>query len=240
MKKTLLIAAAALVAGIVSSNAQVYSANVVGYVNVVLPGNGFALVSDPFSDGNGNELTNIIATLPGRSAITTFGIPSPGVPNTISRNAAGTAWNTEIQLPPGNGFYVRNGQSVGGAGYVPVPNITNTFVGTVVALAGASVTNQIPAGFSLQGATIPFGGNVANAGLSGGDANLDYTSGLISPSAANKAKITTFDSVGQTPSTVIKSVGVAGVWNVTATVPVGAGFYIYNPGAATNMVQTLP
>ncbi len=37
MKKTLLIAAAALVAGVISSDAQVYSANIVGYVNVACP-----------------------------------------------------------------------------------------------------------------------------------------------------------------------------------------------------------
>jgi hypothetical protein len=35
--KTLLIAAAALVAGVITSEAQVYSANIVGYVNVTLP-----------------------------------------------------------------------------------------------------------------------------------------------------------------------------------------------------------
>ncbi len=43
MKKTLLIAAAALVAGVISSEAQVYSANIVGYVNVVMPANSIGL-----------------------------------------------------------------------------------------------------------------------------------------------------------------------------------------------------
>jgi hypothetical protein len=239
--KTLLLTAAALAAAVISSQAQaVYSQNIVGYVSVVLPGNGFALVSDPFSDGNNNELTNILVTLPGRSAITTFGIPTAGVPNTISRNAAGTAWNTEIQLPPGNGFYVRNGQSVGGAGFVVVPTLTNTFIGSLIVAPGSSVTNQEPAGFSLQGATVPYSGNVANATQTGGDPNLDYGTPLISPSAANKAKITTFDPVGQTPSTIIKSVGAAGTWNGTATVAAGQGFYVFNPGVSTNMVQTLP
>ena len=37
--KTLLIAAAALAAGILSSSAQTYSQNIVGYVNQVLPAN---------------------------------------------------------------------------------------------------------------------------------------------------------------------------------------------------------
>ena len=43
MKKTLLIAAAALVAGVISSEAQVYSANIVGYVNVVMPAGALVL-----------------------------------------------------------------------------------------------------------------------------------------------------------------------------------------------------
>jgi hypothetical protein len=237
MKKTLLIAAAALVAGIVSSNAQVYSANVVGYVNVVLPGNGYALVANPFDDGNGNYLTNIIANLPGRSQIVTFGIPTPGVPNTINRNAGGTAWSASIQLPPGNGFYVRNGQSVGGLGYVAVPTVTNTFVGTVTVLAGGSVTNDIPPGFSLQGSTIPYAGNIANPS-GAGDANLNYGGAISTANNLNKSKIITFDPVGQSPSTFQKNV--AGAWSGTATVGVGQGFYIYNAGADTNMVQTLP
>ena len=37
MKKTLLIAAAALAASVISSQAQVYSQNIVGYANVATP-----------------------------------------------------------------------------------------------------------------------------------------------------------------------------------------------------------
>jgi hypothetical protein len=237
--KTLLIAAAALVAGIISSEAQVYSANVVGYVNVVVPGNGFALIANPFDDGNGNHLSNIISQpFPAHSAVTTFGIPTAGVPNTIGRNGAGTAWSTDIQLPPGNGFYIKNGGLVGTPGYVVVPAITNTFVGTVAVLTGASATNDIPAGFSLQGSTIPFAGNIAIVSTSGGDANLNYGGSLVSPSGANKSKITTFDSIAQSPSTTSKSP--TGIWGGTVTVGAAQGFYIFNASTDTNMVQTLP
>ena len=57
--KTLLLSAAALVAGALASQAQsnVYSANVVGYANVVIQGNGqFTLVANPFDDGKGNVM----------------------------------------------------------------------------------------------------------------------------------------------------------------------------------------
>src|SRR5258708_2807982 len=48
--KTLLIAAAALAVGIISSQAQVYSQNVVGYYNVPVGGNKFGLIV--------NQMTN--------------------------------------------------------------------------------------------------------------------------------------------------------------------------------------
>src|SRR5579862_2599572 len=63
--KTLLLSAVALAAGLLTSQAQsnVYSANVVGYAQVVYAGgsNGvFSLVANPFDDGNGNLMTNVV------------------------------------------------------------------------------------------------------------------------------------------------------------------------------------
>ena len=59
-----------MVAGLVSSNAQVYSANVVGYANVSLVGAaGYTLIANPFDDGNGNNLTNLLAGLPNKSQV---------------------------------------------------------------------------------------------------------------------------------------------------------------------------
>jgi len=60
MKKTLLIAAAALAASLISSQAQVYSQNIVGYVNVTVPTNGYALVGNQLDVGDG---TNGISTV---------------------------------------------------------------------------------------------------------------------------------------------------------------------------------
>jgi hypothetical protein len=61
MKKTLLIAAAALAASVISSQAQVYSQNIVGYVNIPAA-RGYNAVANPLNCGN--SLTNII-TNPG-------------------------------------------------------------------------------------------------------------------------------------------------------------------------------
>ena len=199
--KTLLLACAALALGLATSQAQVYSQNVVGYANVVLPGNGYALVANPFDDGNGNHLTNIIAALPGRSAIVTFTPGLGGGPVTINRNAGGTAWSADVQFPPGTGFFVRNGL-LPSPGFAAAPTVTNTFVGTVAFSSGSfSVTNDIPAGYSLQGsrfrmlAILPIGGDGESAN---GDANMNYGGAVHSiGTGVGLTKILTWDPVAK-------------------------------------------
>src|ERR1035437_3394571 len=117
--KTLLIAVAALAAGILASSAQTYSQNIVGYANVVLAGNGaFTLLANPFDDGNGNQSTNLLnAALPKKSQVLTWNGASF---NIIQKTATG--WPSSVSLPPGIGFFVLNG----GPG---APDLTNTFVG---------------------------------------------------------------------------------------------------------------
>jgi hypothetical protein len=230
--KILLASAAALAAGVLASNAQVYSANVVGYANVVLKGNGqFTLVSDPFANGTGNYNTNIFSVaLPGRSSVTTFGIPNPGVPNTFRLNAAGTAWSGVVQLSPGVGFFVQNGTVGGGA-----PDLTNTFVGSVVVNSGGSITNDIPPGYSLQGSLIPYAGNIAIASTSGGDTNINYGGSLHTAVNTSKSSIITFNAATQSPNSYLKNA--AGLWNGTAVINVADGFYLFNATTDTNMIQ---
>src|SRR5208283_3068023 len=59
--KTLLIAAAALAAGILVSSAQTYSQNVVGYYNVPIPANSFYIVANQFNVGVSNGLNELFA-----------------------------------------------------------------------------------------------------------------------------------------------------------------------------------
>jgi hypothetical protein len=230
--KTLLIAAAALVAATVSSEAQVYSANVVGYANVVLPGHGATvLIANPFDDGNGNHLSNILsAPIPGGLSQSKIFYYSGGL---ISVNKTATGWGSDVQLPPGNGFYVQNGKPGANA-----PALTNTFVGSVIPLAGSSVTNDIPAGYSLQGSTTPYAGNIAIATTSSGDANLNYGGALHSISLGNNSQILWVDPVTAGPQS--STLSVSDKWGNTVPMQVGEGFLIHNVGTDTNMVQTLP
>src|ERR1035437_9506831 len=72
MKKTLLMAAAALAAGIITSQAQpVYSQNIVGYVNTTLPV-GYSLITVPLNaaaSGNTVPATNVLNALQSSDAV---------------------------------------------------------------------------------------------------------------------------------------------------------------------------
>jgi hypothetical protein len=231
--KTLLVACAALAFSLATSQAQVYSQNIVGYANVVLHGNGhYSLVANPFDAGNGNYVTNLLnSALPKQSQYLIWNVSSY---YTVGKLATG-GWQAPLaaggdQVPPGVGFFVRNGSPGSGA-----PDLTNTFVGTVIPNIGLTVTNSEPIGYTLQGSPIPYAGNLAIIGAPGGDANLDYGSPLT-----KQSQILTWDPVGQSFLTVGKIA--TGNWSGTANaaVDVGAGFFIFNKnGPATNMVQTL-
>ena len=149
MKKTLLIATAALAVGVISSQAQpVYSANVVGYVNVVCPAGQFTLVSNPLDNGT-NTANDLLAGLPNKSSIQVWN--GTGF-NSISKGSAGFSPNPA--LPVGTGFFVKSATLY-----------TNTFVGNVVPNPGNSTTNALPAGaFVLVGSTLPVGGTFNDVG----------------------------------------------------------------------------
>jgi hypothetical protein len=230
--KTLLLSAAALVAGALSSQAQsnVYSANVVGYATVVYPGNGkFALVANPFDNGSGNSLTNVVDaanTLPKQSQVLTWNGTSF---NIVAKGGSPATWGSSPSIPPGIGFFVRNGNPGGGA-----PDVTNVFVGSIVVANGASVTNQLPVGFSLNGTPIPYAGNIAIAGQAGGDTNMDFGSPL-----GKQSQILTWNLAGQNYNITAKG-GSPPLWGGTVTIQPTDGFFVKQAnGPATNMFETL-
>jgi hypothetical protein len=148
-----LLAAAALSAGVIASSAQVYSANVVGYVNTVF-NPGATLVCNPLK-GTTNDLNTIMPSAVDGAYITLFnsvtgdfdatsptfyannGVSGPGI------------WDPNIALNPGTGFFVTTSAT-----------FTNTFVGDV--MQGNNMPLVVPAGFSLLGSLVPIGGNITN------------------------------------------------------------------------------
>jgi hypothetical protein len=92
MKKTLLIAAAALVAGIISTTAQaqnVYSQNVVGYVNQTIPAGGFQIVGNQMINGSDANQTNMDIN----ACLVNGFVSSPNDPPSSSSNSVIYVWN---------------------------------------------------------------------------------------------------------------------------------------------------
>jgi hypothetical protein len=171
--KTLLIAAAALAAGVMSSQAQgVYSQNIVGYVNLSIS-NGFNLVNVPLDlDGTGtnNVVNTVIGTnLPNGSIIESWTPTGGFTPNTFGTTPKNPTphWSTPAETyNPGQGIFVYNPSN-----YV----VNLTIVGTV--LQGGLTNNQIDsAGFSLVGGQFPVaGGIVSTFGYTPSDGDIAET-----------------------------------------------------------------
>ncbi len=154
--KTLLLTAAALAAGLATSVAQsnVYSVNVVGYVNVTLT-NGFNLIGNQLDlDGTGlnNNVNTVFSTnLPSGSIVyawsgTSFASPAATF---LSKSGWGGGTNAvNTALAPGKGVFVAlpAGQSK-----------TITLVGNVMQ---GSLSNSYAGGYSVLSSTVPQGGLV--------------------------------------------------------------------------------
>jgi len=156
--KTLLLSAVALAAGLLSSQAQsnVYSANVVGYVNVTNAANQFALYALPLDSGT-NTLASLIPSVPTGSSILIWN----GTGYTGSTKTP-TSWAPNLTLTPGQGFFLKTSA-----------NGTNTFVGSVAVPVGGSVTNTFVNGiYSLVGSPIPYSDS-----LTGTNLNLQVATG---------------------------------------------------------------
>jgi len=172
--KTLLAAAAIVAASLASSQAQsnVYSLNVVGYVNVTCAP-GFTMVNNPLK-----ATDNTIATL--------FKDDQNG--GTVPAGSASFAFV--------NGAYIISSSDEFGGGWTgPSQTITNsqgtffqnntaspttiTFVGEVP--QGALNVNLIP-GFNMVGSPVPQAGFIGNLGLAsqGGDTVYIFKSGAYS------------------------------------------------------------
>jgi hypothetical protein len=219
--KTLLLSAAAIAAGLVSVQAQsnVFSANVVGYVSTVIKGNGlFTLVANPLDDGNGNQLTNIVASLPNKSSVQVW---DPVNQTFILSGKALGNWSTNFPILPGTGFFVKNGG---------VPDITNVFVGSIAVPNGGSNSVSLPSGtFVLLGGTVPYSGALSDA--------YSVTSLNLGATLPNKSSIQVWDPASQT---FVLSGKALGNWSSNIVINPGQGAFIKNGGAtATNWVESL-
>ena len=224
--KTLLIAAAALAAGVFASQAQsnVYSANVVGYVTATFqPSGQYTLVANPLDSGSNNliGLLDQAGTLPNKTQVYIW--DSVGQTYVIASKVAG-AWNTNLPIPPGTGFFVKTPLA-------QTTPLTNTFVGNVIVSPAGGQTNlSVPgAAYILVGNQIPFNGTIND--YQTGATNTVNLGGVL----PNKSQVYAWDPIGQTYVIASK---VAGAWNTNLNLTPGEGYFIKASGA-TNWTETL-
>jgi hypothetical protein len=177
--KTLLIAAGALAAGVISSQAQVYSQNIVGYVNTPIAGSGsLTLIGNPLN-GTTNTVESLMPSLQGGEFIYIWhntapvgfyiyqyqaGAQAGGNPSDWT-DAGGVPIPNNLGDPNGTGYTFVNGPIVNpGIGFFVqefASSITNTFVGTVQ-LSNTNAPTPIPGNGSLTmlSSVPPVAGNV--------------------------------------------------------------------------------
>jgi hypothetical protein len=219
MRTKLLLTAAVLAAGLASSMAQsnVYSLNIVGYVNKTVP-SGYSLIANPLKTGVTNGANEIMPLVDGSIYLTWTG-------TAYDYRSYDGGWidinfnpSTAPSLPPGKGFFYFN----------PNANTTNTFVGEVVPSPGVTNSLSLPSGYSLVGSVLPAGA----ADITAAPVRLPIIDGSI---------------VLKWTGTAYDYKSYDGGWidinfNPT-TAPayaVGEGFFFFNPNPATPWSQWLP
>jgi len=202
---------------------NVYSLNVVGYVNVTCPPAQFTAIANPLDAtmggtvANGNQLSNILteATAPTLAASSTIATFNPALNNydaNIVYSGKSKTWGSSIDMPPGKAaLFYNNGAAA----------TVITFAGQVV--QGSYAVATLPAAqFSLVGSPVPIGGDVTNA---------TTAVGLV-PSASDT--IATFNSGANNWNNSVSWSAKSKTWSGAMPVAAGEGFLYYNNGAAAN------
>jgi hypothetical protein len=149
--KTLLITAAIGVAAAVATQAQVYSVNAVGYINLQAKA-GWNLMANQLIQADGQNTCEVLfAGVPGGTTVYKFN-PASGY-EINAYDADFEEWGIPgMTLEPGEGFWLRIGEDT-----------TITLVGEV---PQGSLSTGLTAGFNLVSSQVPqAGGVVADLGL---------------------------------------------------------------------------
>lgn len=237
--KTLLIAAATLAVGVISSQAAVYSQNVVGYVNIPLTNGVLACVA-PTLDADGTGTNNTVSSIFTTPTIGDIVYVFNGTGyDTLSYTYVGsgrpvvytTNWFNGVT--PAAGYKINPGASVF---YLPAANQTITVVGAV--LQGTNLVNSyFPAagGIQLLSSQAPVSGGLTSVlgyQPSLGDNVYVFNSGTGGYDTYN------YTYVGSGRPVVYTTNWFNGITPGEPIINVGQGFWL-QPAANTNWVQSL-
>jgi hypothetical protein len=219
--KTTLLTAALVAAGALTSMAQsnVYSLNVVGYVNVPVVGNGYTLVANQLNVDGTNSISTVLATgVPDQAqyfswnssthtfdpSVTFFAGPGGGWFDLTTGNPA-----TNI-VAPGSAFFIYNSGAAA----------TVTLVGSVPV---APSTKPVTPGYGFYAVTPPVASDLDTNGFP----------------AQDQMQYSTFSNAGGYSSALTFFAGPSGGWfdlntgnQGFPTPAVGQGFLIYNPNVS--------
>jgi hypothetical protein len=218
--KTLLIAAAALAATVISSEAQVYS-GVVGYVSIVSPAAVYTPMANPLDLDGIDSVTNVFANVPKGTIVQIWN--GTGY-TSCSRSLIGAgAWSANAAtnyVTPGVGFFINTPSTY-----------TNTFVGAIDTAFGSTNSVTLHANvYQYISSVLPISGTITNAADQGSDAlNL----GSVLPKGTI---IQIWNGSGY--SSYSRSLIGAGNWSGNPTIGIGQPFFINSP-ATTNWTQSL-
>ena len=129
--------------------ANVYSVNAVGYVNYPAKAP-FSLIANPLDNKAGNNLNNLLPTVPFGTTIYKWDGTS------FSSSVYLGTWNPDLTLVPGEGAFINLGADT-----------TLTWVGEVMQgkTAATQLVNHIPAGLSIRSSQVPQSDTLENLGF---------------------------------------------------------------------------
>jgi hypothetical protein len=164
MRTKALLGLAAMAVGLSTSVAQnVYSLNVVGYVNVSLQANQLSFLSIPLIPSGGNfNITNSIALSDAQDGALLFTWAGTSWNATVPQWYAGAGWYPDMVVSNGIGFFLSSKAAS-----------TLTFVGDV---PQGAIPYSAPTGFSTLANKVPVAANFPGADV-GHDGDLLYTWG---------------------------------------------------------------
>jgi hypothetical protein len=200
---------AALAAGVATSSAQVYSLNVVGYINVTVPANGFYMVANQLDAGGGNDINTVIPTAPAGAQFYKYN----GTYVTSTYDPTIPGWDTAMSLNPGEGGFFHNNTA---------SPLTLTFVGEVMQ---GTLVNQIPQNFAIRSSIVPQQGTLQDLGIP--------ISGTGSPSPGDQVYV--YNNGSYSSSTFDPTIP---GWDTTGspggpTIAVGQAFFLHSATAYT-------
>ncbi len=220
--KTLLVAAAALSAGLLASSAQVYSVNTVGYINLTLTP-GYNLICNQLTNGNNNinvALTN-------------------GVTDGMQIQAlVGGAFDEADQYYDGFGWIQADGVTPStriftpGVGYLVLNPTTSSATVTLLGdVPQGTSTTTIAPGYGFYGSVVPVVSGLSTNGFPSGAAadGMQYSTFSGSPTPQYSEAVQYYNGFGW--------IAPDGVTSVDPAPAVGQGFLINNPSAAAPWVR---